>query len=313
MKRKKVKGESFMYAVEIKNLTKKYKEIMAVNDLNMQVHEGTIYGLLGKNGAGKTTTIRIIMGLTKPDSGTISVFGKSIKKDRLWAMKNIGAIVETPGFYGNLTAKKNLKITADLRGVELKRVDEVLDFVGLSNAASKQVKHFSAGMRQRLGIANVLIHSPKILILDEPTNGLDPEGINQLRDFIQSIAKELKITVILLSHILSEVEQIANYIGIINNGTLVEQFNISELGFNKQNYVLLEVDKNSESQEILSKMQLKFQQMDNQFKIFCEKDTNGLISRQLVQNGITIYSMCSVKKSLEDKFLCAVGNKQGCE
>lgn len=296
-----------MYAVETQNLTKKYKKNVAVNDLNMQVPEGIIYGLLGKNGAGKTTTIRMIMGLTKPDLGIISVFGKNTKKERMWALKNIGAIVETPGFYGNLTAQKNLAITADLRDIDMSRVDQVLEIVGLTAEASKKVKNYSTGMKQRLGIANALIHSPKVLILDEPTNGLDPEGINQLRDFIQSLAKKLKITVILSSHILSEVEQIADYIGIIHKGTLIEQFKISDSGFNKQDYVLLEVDQNSQAKEILTKMQLDYQQVDNLFKIFCAKDQNGQISRELVHNGITIYNMSSIKKSLEDKFLYAVG------
>lgn len=297
-----------MYAIEIENLSKSYNKVKAVDRLNMQVHEGAVYGLLGKNGAGKTTTIRMIMGLSRPDCGDICVFGRNIKIDRLWALANIGAIVETPGFYGNLTAKKNLEITADLRSIDFYRVDEVLDIVGLTDAATKQVKNFSTGMKQRLGIANALIHSPKILILDEPTNGLDPEGINQLRDFIKSLAQELKITVVLSSHILSEVEQLADYIGIIHNGTMVEQFRISDVGFNRQNYVLLEVDNHSDAIEVLAKMQLDFLQLDDHLKIFCDRDRNGQISRELINNDITVYNMSSIKKSLEDKFLHAVGH-----
>ena len=293
-------------AVELKNITKRYKKTVAVNALDMEVPKGVIYGLLGRNGAGKTTTINIIMGLVRPNTGSVHVLGKDARKHREYALSNMGAIVESPSLYRNLTAEQNLQITADLHNVDKKRVDEVLQITGILNEKSKKVKHYSTGMKQRLGIANALIHSPKIIILDEPTNGLDPEGVSNLRDFIKSLNKQLGITVIMSSHILSEVEQVADYVGIIDKGRLIDQFAMNELNISEQNHLLIEVDHPPKATEVLSSNGISYDLQGNEIKVFCDKQKNGEINRLISSEGITIFNMSSMKNSLEDKFLSVV-------
>ena len=297
-------------AIELKNISKKYKTTMALDGLNMTVPQGMVYGLLGRNGAGKTTTIQIIMGLVKPDTGSINVLGKDSTKNRVYVLRNTGAIIESPGLYRNLNARQNLEITADLLGVDKKRIDEVLEMVGLPNVGKKKVRGFSTGMKQRLGIANALIHSPKILILDEPTNGLDPEGVNQLRALIKNLSDQLHITVIMSSHILSEVQQLADFVGIINKGKMVEQFSMNELDISGQNYLLLEVDKLRDAAEILKEMNINYNLSGDEIRVFCKKEENGKIHSFISSKGINISNMNSVKNSLEDRFMSVIGKDQ---
>jgi len=294
------------YAIEIENLTKSYKGFKAVDNLSMHVPEGKVYGFLGMNGAGKTTTIRMITGLIRQEKGRIEVFGRNTVKDRLWVARNIGAIVETPGFYENLTAFENLAITTELYNVEKKRIYEVLETVGLSNVGKKKAKEFSLGMKQRLGIANAMVHSPKMLILDEPTNGLDPSGIKDIREFLRKLACDAGITIMISSHILSEVQQVADFAGIINKGSMLQEIDIHALKAEGQSCLLLEVDKTEKALEILNNMKLNFQVDSGKIMVYCSRSMNSSISRNLVSGDIDINSLSPVQKNLEDLFLSVV-------
>ncbi len=297
------------YAIETVGLTKIYKDYKAVDNLTIHVPKGKIYGFLGKNGAGKTTTIRMIMGLIKPNNGKIKILGRDIVNDHKWAAMNIGSIVETPGFYDNLTAKDNLAVTAELYGVNKRRIEEVLDIVELKNIEKKKVKEFSLGMKQRLGIANALIHSPKILILDEPTNGLDPAGIKEMREFLKKLSVEQGISILISSHILSEIQLLADYIGIIDQGSLIEETDISTVASENQSYLQIEVDKPEEAVELLSFMKLKYKMEDEKIKVYCESDKNAQINRSLVMKGLNVNSLTPVFHSLEERFLTVTSDK----
>ncbi|KNY28322.1 ABC transporter ATP-binding protein [Pseudobacteroides cellulosolvens] len=290
-------------AIEVRNLTKAYKGINAVDNLSINVPEGKIYGFLGKNGAGKTTTIRMITRLIKPNSGEILVFGKDIRRNRQWAAANIGSIVESPGFYENLPARSNLEITATLYKTPKSRIGEVLEIVNLKDTGKKKVKDFSLGMKQRLGIANALVHSPKILILDEPTNGLDPSGIKDMRSFLKGLSRDKGITIMVSSHLLSEVQQIADYVGIIDKGRLVEETDISNIEAEDQSYLLLEVDKPEKAELVLKDMNIKFASEEKTIKAFCKKHMNSSINYNLVHKDINVFNLASVAKSLEERFL----------
>jgi ABC-2 type transport system ATP-binding protein len=202
--------------LQINHLTKKYKRDTVLNELTINVRRNTIYGLLGPNGAGKSTTLKIISGLLKPTSGEVIFDGHTWSRADL---THIGSLIEAAPLYGNLTAKENLEVLTTILGLPKERIQEVLEIVGLTNTGNKRVKNFSMGMKQRLGIALAILNNPKLLILDEPTNGLDPIGIQELRQLISSFPKQ-GITVLLSSHMLSEVEHLANDIGIISNGIL---------------------------------------------------------------------------------------------
>ena len=294
------------YAIEIENLTKSFKGLRAVDNLNMHVPEGKVYGFLGMNGAGKTTTIRMITGLIRQEKGRIAVFGRDTVKDRLWVARNIGSIVETPGFYENLTARENLAITAELYNSGKKRIDELLEIVDLSKVGKKKAREFSLGMKQRLGIANAMVHSPKILILDEPTNGLDPAGIKDIREFLRKLADNCGITIMISSHILSEVQQVADFAGIINNGRLLQEIDMHALKAEGQSSLILQVDKTEKALEILKNMQLNFQVDSGTIKVYCSRSINSSINRNLVSGGIDVYSLSPVQKNLEDLFLSIV-------
>lgn len=204
------------YILEIRALTKRFKNQVAVNNVSLSIKKNTVFGLLGPNGAGKSTLLKMITGIMKPSSGEI------LFENQLWSRKNlkdIGALIESPAIYPNLTAMENLKLACILHGISESRAGEVLDIIDLGKAGKKKVKNFSMGMKQRLGIGMAIIHKPKLLILDEPTNGLDPIGIEELRHLIRSFPPQ-GMTVILSSHILSEVAQVADEIGIISNGII---------------------------------------------------------------------------------------------
>ena len=208
------------YIIETKNLTKQYGSQKSVADLNIHVQRGRIYGLLGRNGAGKTTTMKMLLGLTKPTSGEVKIWGKPLQENEKKLLPRIGSLIESPGFYPNLTATENLRIFAALRGVPNNHaIKDALDLVGLPYKDKKLFSQYSLGMKQRLAIALAVMHDPELLILDEPINGLDPIGIEELRELIRSFPAK-GITVILSSHILSEVQQTADHIGIIAGGVL---------------------------------------------------------------------------------------------
>lgn len=299
------------YAIEIEGLSKSYNKFKAVDSLDLHVPEGKIYGFLGKNGAGKTTTIRMILGLIKPDSGKIKVFGRDAAKDRLWAAGRIGSIIETPGFYENLTAVENLEITAIMFGVNRKRIEEVLGIVELGDTGRKKVGAFSLGMKQRLGIANALIHSPSILILDEPTNGMDPSGIKSMRMFLRKLSENNGITVLISSHILSEIQLIADYVGIIDEGRLIDEISIQKLNTEGQSCLILEVDDHQKTANILNQMKVKFSFDETQIKVFCDREMNSLINKKLVENQVSVYNLSPVLKNLEERFLTLINQQAG--
>lgn len=296
------------YAIETKHLTKSYDNLNAVDDLGINVPAGKVYGFLGRNGSGKTTTIRMIMGLIKPNNGYINIFGREIGKNSGKYLADIGAIIEAPGFYGNLSAYENLEITAKLFRTDKEMIYESLEIVGLSggyeyNLENKPVSKFSLGMKQRLGIANSLVHSPQILILDEPTNGLDPAGIITMRELIRKLSEKMGKTVFVSSHLLSEVQQIADHIGIIDNGKLITEGKIETINSSEQSLLILETDDENKTVDIINSLNFEYEKISKGFKIFCKREDNITINKILVENSVNVYNLESVSKTLEERFL----------
>ena len=297
--------------LETVDLTKQYGKQFAVSELNMHVKKGEIYGLLGRNGAGKTTTIRMAMGLLQPTKGEVKLFGERLTVPTKQIFNRIGALIEAPAFYENLTAKDNLKIIADLRGTQSRDcIDRALMLVNLENETHKKVKQFSLGMKQRLGIAMALMHEPEFIILDEPTNGLDPVGIQQIRLLIQKLCAEKGTTILISSHILSEIEQMANTIGIIDHGKMIEELSMDEIRRRNRHYVkmtvsdmnrtvpLLEKELFITDFEIISEREIKIYQIETDF----EK-----VNRLLNQNEIGVSEISMNKGNLEEYFLRLTG------
>jgi len=211
------------------NLSKKYGDVYRVRDVNLSVGEGDIYGFLGPNGAGKTTTLKMILGLTRPTDGKVMVFGKDLKENREFILKKTGSLIEAPSYYGHLTGLENMRVIQRLRDLPARNVDEALRIVRLEKHKDKKVNEYSLGMKQRLGIAMAIMSFPKLLILDEPTNGLDPAGIGEIRELIKSLPQRYEMTVLVSSHLLSEIEQTATKVGIINNGIMMFQGTLEDL------------------------------------------------------------------------------------
>ena len=215
--------------LEIKNVSKSFGRKKVIDDINLQVKEGEIYGFVGPNGAGKTTTIKMILGLLSIDKGSITINGYDIEKKFEKAMENIGGIVENPDMYGYLSGMENLKLYAKIRNINQERINEVVELVGLTDRIKDKVQKYSLGMKQRLGLALTLLHNPKVLILDEPTNGLDPVGIKQLRDLLKNISHKQNVAVFVSSHMLAEMEQMCDVITIIDKGKIIETKDIKEV------------------------------------------------------------------------------------
>ncbi|WP_297345707.1 ABC transporter ATP-binding protein [uncultured Mobiluncus sp.] len=217
------------YIVATEQLTKKYKSFVAVDTVSLHIRKGSIYGFLGPNGAGKSTTMKMILGLTSPSGGTFTIDGKKFPGDRLSILKEIGSFIESPSFYANLTGKENLEIIRRILGLPKGAVDDALELVGLSEFGDRLAKKYSLGMKQRLGLAGALLGRPPILILDEPTNGLDPSGIHEIRNLIKSLPDLYDCTVLISSHMLSEIELMADDIGILNHGLMLFEGSLAEL------------------------------------------------------------------------------------
>ena len=246
------------YVIETTNLSKRYSENLVVNSIDMHVEKGKIYGLLGKNGAGKTTTMCMLLNLVYPSGGEILLFGKDPKRYTKEVYSNIGSIIETPGFYENLTAYENLEIIARLRGnYNPLNIKMVLDMVNLGHEKNKQFKDFSLGMKQRLGIAAAIMHNPELLILDEPINGLDPFGIKEIRDLLKKLSCEYGVTILISSHILSEIENIADVIGFMDNGVLIDEISREELHNRLDKFVEFEVSDIDLAIELMNKTGMK--------------------------------------------------------
>lgn len=293
--------------IEVRGLTKKFKNIIAVNNLDLNVYRGDVFGFLGPNGAGKSTTIRMLLSLIKPTSGSIKIFGKSLKESREEILRKVGAIVEKPDFYLYLTAYKNLEILGKLSGADTSKnkIMEMLDIVGLSKRANSKVKTYSHGMKQRLGLAQALLHDPELIILDEPSTGLDPQGMKEIRELILYLSKTKNKTIFLSSHILREVELIASRMIIINKGSAQIEGTVEELLNKDKLTVTFGLDKIDEAKLIIensvwkeklvtsSNRELSFELIHNEIPE---------LNRFFVEEGFSVNSIIPVR-SLEDFFL----------
>ncbi|MCT4606144.1 MAG: ABC transporter ATP-binding protein [Marinisporobacter sp.] len=301
------------YVLKTVNLTKKYKNKIAVDGLNIHVRKGEIYGFLGENGAGKTTTLRMIMGLVKPTSGSIEIFGEDHDSKKLEHLERIGSIIEFPGFYPHLTAKENLEIHRRLMGVQGRKcIDEALEVAGIEDSKNRRVKEFSLGMKQRLGIARALLHHPELLILDEPTNGLDPIGIKEIRELILDLANKKNISVLISSHNLSEIQQMANTIGIIHKGKLVEEIDFDTLQNKNRHYIKIKVNDDKKVAMLLEeKLGIKDYGVSekNILKVYEKLSEASKINRMLIENHIDVSEIVLRKDSLEEYFLKATGGE----
>lgn len=296
------------YIIETKNLTKKYGNSIVVDNINLHVPKGKIYGLLGRNGAGKTTTMKMMLKLIKITKGNINLFGEDFNNNNLY--RKIGSIIETPGFYQNLTARDNLKLLAKLHGnITDKDVQEALEIVGLHKEDKKAFSNFSLGMKQRLGIAAAIMHSPELLILDEPINGLDPIGISEIRSFLLKLSREKGVTIFISSHVLSEIEQIADVIGVMNNGKLVEEVNILELENKLKHYIEVTVSDVKLSEKILKDtLSIKdYSMIDNTIYIYDKGKNIADINRYLIKNNISVTKLNPCKETLEVYFENLIG------
>lgn len=295
-----------MYCIETINLSHKFSaDETVLNNVNLQVEEGTIYGFLGPNGAGKTTTLKLILGLLKKQQGEILVFGKPFEKNRIEILKNIGSMIESPSIYGHLTAIENLQILQKVYQCPKQRISEVLELVNLANTGNKKASDFSLGMKQRLAIAIALLHSPKLLILDEPTNGLDPNGILEIRELLQNLAQNHGITILISSHLLSEIEKFVTHIGIINLGNLLFQGTLPEL-INKQqesSFITFQTSDNQKALQTFEKNKITAQIEFEKIAIpMIEKEKIARLNEQLVLNRIDVYEIQTVKNDLEKIF-----------
>jgi ABC-type multidrug transport system ATPase subunit len=293
--------------IKVEHLAKNFGSFEAVKDVSFTVNKGDVFGFLGPNGAGKSTTIRCLLSLINPNKGSIELFGKSLEKNRSEILKNIGSIIEKPDFYKYLSAQKNLELFARISGADVtsKDIAEMLDFVGLGNRAKHKVKGFSHGMKQRLGIAQTLLHKPELIILDEPTTGLDPQGIVEIRNLILRLKNEQNKTILLSSHQLSEIELIANRMVIINQGKSVVEGEVSELLNSEETMVRIELNNPEKGLSIIrEKMNLSdvMQTSLNELELNIIKSRVPELCRTLVENELEIHAI-EPKRKLEDYFM----------
>lgn len=306
------------YIIETKNLTKHFGKDVAVNSINMKIERGKIYGLLGRNGAGKTTTMCMLLNLSKPTSGEINLFGETYLKHPKKTYSKIGSIIETPGFYENLNAYENLKIVSKLRGnYNKKSIDDVLNLVCLHDSKYKKFKDYSLGMKQRLGIAAAIIHNPDILILDEPINGLDPMGIKEMRLLLKTLSHDYGITILISSHILSEIEHIADVIGVMDHGNLIEELSKEELENRLNKYVDFEVSDIQQASKVLKEIGFrenidfiikKTSEDELLLRLINNLDLRDKINEKFVNSNIKVSKLILCEENLEDFFTRIIGN-----
>jgi ABC-type multidrug transport system ATPase subunit len=292
-------------ALQTEKLTKRFGARTAVDQLSLRVERGDIYGFLGPNGAGKSTTLRMLLGLVRPTSGVIKFPLRASGWEYLRARSRVGAIIESPAFYENFSGRRNLQLLASLSGgVQGKRVEQVLDIVGLRDRAGDPVKVYSFGMRQRLGIAQALLPTPELIILDEPTNGLDPQGIQQTRELIRRLRDEFKLTVLLSSHLLSEIEQLCNRVGIIHEGRLLYEGGPERL-VNPTRTYRVRVDDSARAFELLASDRgiTVSRNGDSFLRIEAEAEIISAVNALLVRKGIKVYELSPAQETLEEAFL----------
>ncbi len=298
------------WIIETEGLTRRFGRRIAVDNVGLQVGPGEIYGFLGPNGAGKTTTIRMLLGLMRPSAGTVRLFGKDLTKHRLDVLRRVGSLVESPSYYGHVTGRENLEVIRRILRVSKRRIDDVLDVVGLTKDADRPVKGYSLGMKQRLGLAMALVGRPELLILDEPTNGLDPAGIREIRRLIVQLAKEHGMTVFVSSHLLSEVEQMATKVGILYQGRLIFQDRIDVLRRQSRPRILLGVNRPEEALRVIRQEGYVPQVAQEGIWISESKPERLMrLNARLVQSGVGVYRLQEVPRSLEEIFLELTGTR----
>lgn len=296
--------------IQINQVSKTFKATQVVSGVNMTIKEGEIYGFLGPNGAGKTTIMKMILNLIKPATGEIRVENELIQKNSYQYLKNIGNIIETPVFYQQLTAEENLSLHAEYMGkTSSAKISEVLKIVGLEQVRNKLVTEFSLGMRQRLGIARAILTEPKILILDEPINGLDPIGIKEIRELLLYLKQEKGMTILISSHIVSEIEWIADTIGVIDQGQLLKEVRMSDIRAQNTSHLMVEVDQPEKALEILqTKLGIQdMQQTHSRIQIYDQQVDQSLVTQRLVKADIRILKIEQNQESLEEYFLNMIG------
>jgi ABC-2 type transport system ATP-binding protein len=299
------------YILQTFGLTKQYGNYTAVNNVNMKIKKGDIYGFIGRNGAGKTTMIRMIMGLVTPTKGEIELFSRKGEKNMNAGLNRIGSIIEHPALYPDFTGYENMELRGKLLGIpDKKMIGSILEVVGLNDIGKKKVKHFSLGMRQRLGLALALLGNPDFLVLDEPINGLDPEGIVEMRKLLKKLNEEQGITILISSHILGELSKMATRYGVINNGTLVEEFTDQELKLKCRKYLSLRVSDSARASMVLEDVfkTANYEVMpDNVILVYDLLNMSGEICLELAKNNVKIYSIESKGDDLEEYFMKLMG------
>ncbi|MGO5072433.1 ABC transporter ATP-binding protein [Clostridium sporogenes] len=294
-----------MEVLQVENIHKKIGKREIIKDVSFSVKEGEIFGFLGPNGAGKTTTIRMMVGLIAPTKGRIKIMGYDIQKERIKALKNVGCIVENPDMYNDLTGMQNLKFYADLYGdITKERIGEVIELVGLKDRINDKVKKYSLGMKQRLGLGQAILSNPKLLILDEPTNGLDPIGMHEFREIVKDIAKKNNSAVFISSHILSEIEQMCDHFAIINKGSIKTIQAVSEESSNIER-LKISTNEIKKIQDVFSKLNFVRNINVEQNSIVVEispKNFSGII-KEIGKNDVNIDDICKVESNLENKFM----------
>ncbi len=297
--------------LKVENLSKSFGDLLALNRADFEVKDGELFGVIGQNGAGKTTLIRLITGLIHKSGGEIELLGANEENELNKARTMVGSLIESPSLYTNMTARENLEVSRLVRNIPGKKcIDEVLELVGLKDVEKKKVKNFSLGMRQRLGIANALMGNPKLLILDEPINGLDPMGIVEIRELLKKINKEKDMTILISSHILSELSELATTYGIISNGKLIEEITAKQLSEKCRQYIDLKVDDTARA-VILLERELGISDYevleDSNIKVFSNLDNVGEVNSLLSRSGIIVESISVKGENLEEYFMNKVG------
>ncbi|WP_446899175.1 ABC transporter ATP-binding protein [Clostridium sp. LBM24168] len=295
------------YTLKIDGLTKTYGGRTVVNGANMNVRKGEIYGFLGPNGAGKSTVLKMILNLVKPDKGNIIIFGEEVKEDNFEILKRIGSIIENPYFYDKLTGRENLELHCEYMGYHNgERIDEVLNLVDLYDADGRAVCNYSLGMKQRLAVARAILTKPEFLILDEPINGLDPEGIKEIRSLIKDLNREYGMTVLVSGHILAEMELIADTVGIIKKGKILKEVPLEVIHEYNKEYIELEVDNLSRTGYLIEeRLGIKNYKIvsENKMRVYDLSKRQSTISKILVENGVELESIYRKEGTLEEYFL----------
>jgi ABC-2 type transport system ATP-binding protein len=300
------KPDHMSFCLETSQLTYRFTgQETALKDIQLQVPQGSIYGFLGPNGAGKTTTLKLVLGLLKKQQGHITIFGKPFEQHRVAVLQQVGALIESPSLYSHLSARENLQVLQTIYRCPPQRIHEVLQLVGLANTGHKKAGQFSLGMKQRLAIAMTLLHRPALLILDEPTNGLDPNGIIEMRELLKTINREQGITILISSHLLPEIEKLATHIGIIHKGCLLFQGTLEALMHStKQAPVTITTNNNAQSLQLLQAQGLQAVAENGHLLLQgITPEKIAAINRQLVQAGIDVYGIHTLHQNLEATFM----------